>query len=245
MEIAIAAETLFHLGFLPVTNTLLMTWFAMAVLIVVSFLIRQQLAQVPRGLQNIAETIIEQAVDILEQITGDRHLAQRFFPIIFTFFLFIVTANWMGLLPGLGSVGFHEVEEGRSVFVPLLRSVHSDLTMTLALAITSVVMAQVMGFAVGGIGFAKRYLNFSNPIMFCVGILEFFSELSKILSFSFRLFGNIFAGEVLLTIIGHLVPFLAPLPFYGLELFVGLIQALVFSMLSLVFFTMMTAHAEH
>jgi F-type H+-transporting ATPase subunit a len=120
--------------------------------------------------------------------------------------------------------------------VPLLRGANADLNTTLALAVIAVIAIQVLGVsAIGAIKYAKKFFNFSNPINAFVGFLELISEFSKLISFSFRLFGNIFAGEVLLMVIAFLVPYIAPLPFFFLELFVGIVQALVFMMLTLVF----------
>ncbi|MCF7836969.1 F0F1 ATP synthase subunit A [Candidatus Gracilibacteria bacterium] len=130
-------------------------------------------------------------------------------------------------------------------FTPIFRPGSADLSFTLALAIVAVLMVQFMGVRqLGGWGYFKRFLNFSNPIHFFVGILEILSEFSKMISFSFRLFGNVFAGEVLLTVIIALAPFVAPIPFYALEIFVGAVQALVFAMLTLVFFRMATTEAH-
>jgi F-type H+-transporting ATPase subunit a len=132
-----------------------------------------------------------------------------------------------------------------SKFTPIFRPGSADLSFTLALAIVAVLMVQFMGVRqLGGWGYFKRFLNFSNPIHFFVGILEILSEFSKMISFSFRLFGNVFAGEVLLTVIIALAPFVAPMPFYALEIFVGAVQALVFAMLTLVFFRMATTEAH-
>ncbi|MCK4525128.1 MAG: F0F1 ATP synthase subunit A, partial [Candidatus Andersenbacteria bacterium] len=121
---------------------------------------------------------------------------------------------------------------------------NSDLNTTLALAIVSVLATQIFGIiALGVFKYGKKFINFSSPITFFVGILELVSEVAKMVSFSFRLFGNVFAGEVLLVVIMTLAPFIAPLPFFGLELFVGFVQALVFAMLTLVFLKMaVTAH---
>lgn len=139
--------------------------------------------------------------------------------------------------------------ESHEVFVPILRPGSADLNTTLALGLVSVIATQFIGFRYLHFGYFKKFINFSSPIMFVVGILELISEFAKIVSFAFRLFGNIFAGEVLLVVvafIGGNFLFFAPLPFYGLEVFVGFIQALVFSMLSLVFFNMATiSHEDH
>jgi F-type H+-transporting ATPase subunit a len=139
--------------------------------------------------------------------------------------------------------------DGHATFVPIIRPGSADLNTTLALGIISVVVTQFIGFKYLNFGYFKKFINFSSPIMFVVGLLEIVSEFAKIISFAFRLFGNIFAGEVLLTVIAFISGsflFFAPLPFYGLEVFVGFIQALVFSMLSLVFFNMATeSHDDH
>ena len=130
-------------------------------------------------------------------------------------------------------------------FTPLFRPGSADLNTTLALALISVVITQIVGFKTLGIGYLKKFFNFKNPIAFFVGVLELISEFAKIISFSFRLFGNIFAGEVLLAVILMLVPYFAPIPFYGLELFVAVVQAFVFAMLTLVFIKLaMIPHTE-
>ena len=176
--------------------------------------------------------------------------------------------NWAGLIPGVGSVGiFHETEvaihrenveifeetdavaeipeEASPSFTPIFRPGSADLSFTLALAIVAILMVQFFGVRqFGGWGYFSRFLNFKNPVLFFVGLLEIISEFSKMISFSFRLFGNIFAGEVLLTVIIALAPFVAPIPFYGLEIFVGAVQALVFAMLTLVFFRMAVTEAH-
>lgn len=142
----------------------------------------------------------------------------------------------------------HEETAGKDAAhasVPLLRGPTADLNTTLALAIIAVVSVQYYGLVTLGGAYLKKFFNFSDPIMFGVGLLEIVSEISRIMSFAFRLFGNIFAGEVLLTVIAFLMPVIAPLPFLGLELFVGFIQALVFSMLTAVFLSMATVSHEH
>jgi F-type H+-transporting ATPase subunit a len=168
----------------------------------------------------------------MESVLGSRRHAEKYLPLVATIFLFILFSNWLGLLPGVGSFIIHE-DGGR---VPLLRSPASDLNFTLALAITAVLAVNVLGVAaLGAAKHGKKFFNFSNPIAFFVGILELISEFARMISFSFRLFGNVFAGEVLLVIMAFLVPYLIPLPFLFLELFVGFIQAFIFAMLTLVF----------
>lgn len=237
MHISLAAEKIFTVFEIPVTNTLLMSWIAMAVLILTSLFATRKLRLIPKGIQNFAEAVIELILNFITQITGDREQAEKFFPLVTTIFVFILFSNWLGIVPGVGTIELFEV--------PLLRSANSDLNMTLALAIVSVVATQLFGIVT--IGFFRhlgKYVSFKNPGLTFAGILEAIAEAVKVLSFSFRLFGNIFAGEVLLVVVGVLIPFLAPLPFMLLELFVGFIQALIFAMLTLVFLTIAVSEAH-
>lgn len=247
LSISLAAEPIAHLGSFPITNTLLASWIAVAVLLVLAFAIRRRVAAVPSGVQNVSESVIEGALGLMDSVTGDRKMSERFFPLVMTLFLFIVTANWLGLMPLFGTVGIKEVHDGEETIIPLLRTVNSDLNVTFALAAVSVIATQVFGvLIVGGRKYSQRFFNLKNPIFTFVGILELFSEIAKMLSFSFRLFGNVFAGEVLLTIVLFLVPYAVPLPFMFLEIFVGFIQAFIFAMLTLVFIAMATRpHEEH
>ncbi len=246
MHITLAPEHLFNILSFPVTNTLLMTWVAMAMILSFAFMASRRLESVPRGVQNFAEALIEAGLDFIEPILGSRKDALKFFPIVITFFLLIIISNWLEVLPGLGSIGiFEEVEvDGHQerVLLSFLRSPSSDLNFTLALALISVFFTQFSGIAaVGFLKYGSRYISFKSPVDFFVGLLELISEVAKLISFSFRLFGNIFAGEVLLIVIGVLAPVIVPLPFLALELFVGFVQALVFSMLTLVFLKIATS----
>ena len=153
--------------------------------------------------------------------------------------------NWVGLLPGVGTIGLNKLSEGHEKFIPLFRAGTADLNMTLALAFIAVLIIQYSGLRALGAGYLKRFINLKNPIYFFVGLLELMGEFTRVISFAFRLFGNIFAGEVLLTVIAFLMPILVPLPFMGLELFVGFIQALVFSMLTAAFLAQATAPSAH
>lgn len=246
MHISLAPEHLFTLFGFSVTNTLLMAWCAMAVIGGSALAASYRLRMVPSGLQNFFEAGIELMLQFIEPIVGKKD-AIRFFPIVATFFIFILVSNWLEVLPGLGSIGIYEeiVKEGHKerVLLSFLRSPSSDLNFTLGLAIVSVVTAQVMGIASLGIWrYGSKFISFKSPVGFFVGILELVSEVAKLVSFSFRLFGNIFAGEVLLIVVGVLVPVFVPLPFLALEIFVGFVQALVFSMLTLVFLKIATSH---
>ena len=250
MEISLKAETLFHWGTLPITNSLIASWVTVLLLIVVAFALRLSLRKIPSRFQNAFEAIAEYFLGLMEDVYDSREKAKKVFPFVATFFLFILFSNWLGILPGVGSIGLNEWnhETGRFVFLPLLRSANADLNTTLALAIISVLLTQIFGIiAAGFFRYFTRFFNFKGPIQLFAGILEFFSELIKIISFSFRLFGNIFAGEVLLVVVSLLVPYVAPLPFYAMEIFVGFIQALVFTMLTIVFIKLafVVAEEEH
>ncbi|MDF1498410.1 MAG: F0F1 ATP synthase subunit A [Patescibacteria group bacterium] len=252
MHVSITAEVITTIFGIPITNTLIASVIASITLIIIAYFATRNIKEVPRGLQNLFEMIIESLFDMVENVTGDRKQSYQFFPLVATIFIFIIVSNWLGLLPGFGSIGFYETTQGmhgeeHAVFVSFFRSANSDLNTTLALAVISVMATQVFGImALGVLKYSKKFINFSSPISFFVGILELIGELAKMISFSFRLFGNVFAGEVLLVVIMTLAPFIAPIPFFGLELFVGFIQALVFAMLTLVFLKVaVTAHEEH
>lgn len=247
-EIVLAPEILGYLGALPVTNTFLVSVFTTMALVVLSIVVTFRVRAIPNGLQNLAELVIEGGYGITEDIAHSR--AKTFFPWVMTFFLFIITANWLGLLPGFGTIGLNEISKGKEVFTPLLRSVNSDLNMTLGLALVSAIATHF--FAIKFLGFGEylgKFLSL-NPVYLFVGLIEFVSEFTKVVSLSFRLFGNIFAGEVVLSTvstISSLTAFLVPLPFYFLEIIVGFVQAAVFMMLTLVFMAMLSEkHAsEH
>ena len=262
MNISLAAEPIFRIGSFPVTNTLLVAWAITLFLFLIVFLTRRKLKEVPTGLQNIVELIIEGAFNFIESITHDRRQTKKFFPIVFTIFIFVILSNWVEIIPGLGTIGIWEEHEGKTILVPFIRSSSADLNLTLAIAIVSVLSTQIFGIAaLGFFKYANKFLpfgglfklkygflpipSFNGFINFFAGFLELIAEVAKLFSFSFRLFGNIFAGEVLLLVISFLVPYVVPLPFLFLEIFVGFVQALVFSMLTLVFLKMaVTEHEE-
>lgn len=244
MEITLAAETIAHIGSFPITNTLLVTFGATIVLSVLAVLTSLRVATVPSGLQNVFEVVIETILGMSEEIANSR--ARIFFPFIATFFLFIMTSNWLGLLPGFGTIGFNEIHEGKEIFVPLLRSINADLNTTLALALISAVVTHFFAIKYLGWGnYLKKWFSL-NPIFLFVGVLELVGELTKVVSLSFRLFGNIFAGEIVLATIAGIFAFVAPLPFYFLEIIVGFVQAAVFMMLTLTFMAILSEkHGEH
>ncbi len=244
IHISLVAEKLFSVGNgMHITNSILTAWIAMGILLILSLMISKKVKLIPGNLQQMAEIVVEGLYGLFETILHEKITV--YFPLIATFFLYIITLNWMGLLPGVGTVGINTIEEGHKAFVPLFRAGTADLNTTLGFALVSILVIQLAGFKTLGFGYLKKFINFKSPINFFVGILELVSEFSKIISFAFRLFGNIFAGEVLLTVIAFLMPVLAPIPFMGLELFVGFIQALVFSMLTSVFLSLAIAKEGH
>jgi len=218
-HISIEATVLFYVGPLPVTNSIFSAWVTMVVLVIGSILATRRMQLVPTGLQNFAEYVVELLLGVCETTAGPR--GRQFLPWVATAFLFILFSNWMGLLPGYGDT-------------PWLRSANSDLNITASMAI--IVFFLVQGWAIKTQGPARYLKEFVVP-----NPLHLLSELSRPLSLAFRLFGNIFAGEVLLATMAALIPLAVPAVFFGLEVFVGIVQALIFSMLTLVFLTIATA----
>lgn len=232
-------ELIFHVGSFPITNTLLDTFIIDLIIIAGIFAIQKNISYVPNTLQNITEMAIDGFYDLTASISP-KHVKQ-IFPWVMTFFLFILLSNWSGLIPGFGTIGFHRGSD----FVPLLRAASSDINFTLGLALVSAVATHAMSVNILGIKeYLSRYFSL-NPVNLFVGILELVGEITKVVSLSFRLFGNIYAGEVVLTTIGKLFAFIAPLPFLALEIIVGLVQALVFSMLTMSFMAILsTSHHD-
>lgn len=247
VTVSLAAEPVAHIGSFPITNTLIMSLVSIGVLAAVAVKVSKKVRDVPKGLQNVVESMIDGALNLMDGVTGSRQESLRFFPFVFTFFIFILTSNWLGLLPGIGPITVKATEHGRDIMVPLFRSTNADLNVTVALALISFFTIQTFGIiTITATKYAKKFINLSkNPINTFVGLIELIGEFSKIISLSFRLFGNVFAGEVLLVVIASLVPFVLPLPFMFIELFVGFIQAFIFAILTLVFLKVATTEMEH
>lgn len=239
LHISLAAEPILRWGYVVITNSMLAGLVGSAVVLGLFTLGARRVALVPAGRwSQTIEIISESILDLIEGVTSSRAKAIRFFPLLMTLFVFILVNNWLGLLPGMGSLTIRTAEGT----VPLLRGATADLNTTLGLAVISVIMTHV--YAIRELGLfthLRKYFSF-NPIKLFVGLLELVSDFSKMVSFAFRLFGNIFAGEVLLVVIAALAPLAGPLPFFALELFVGLVQALVFTMLTLVFLSITSSH---
>jgi F-type H+-transporting ATPase subunit a len=239
LHIALAAERLFTVWGFPITNTLFTQGIVILLLVTLALIVGNNPKMIPGKVQNFFELIFEFVLNYMEQILGSRKLAVRFFPLIITIFLFIAASNLFDFIPLLGSLVFH-TKGGETV--PLLRPVNTDLNVTLALAVIAVLSIEISGILIVGFWrYAGKFLNFSGNTIgqrilnFVVGLIELVSELSRFVSFSFRLFGNIFAGEVLLAVAGLFVPYVLPVPLMVFETFVGIVQAAVFAMLTLFF----------
>ena len=262
-EITLFAEPIFHLKNFTITNALLTSWFAVAIIVVLSLVLRSRLREIPGKIQNFFEIIVEGALSLCDQVTNDRALSLRIFPIAISVFAFILVNNWLGIFP-LGGFGIIEQGEHGLSFIPFLRSGTADINTTIALAIMAVLGANIFGiFSVGLWKTFNKYVNLEvlggiftkirheptiiivAPITFFVGLIEIVGEFAKIASLSFRLFGNVFAGEVLLVSMAALVAYIIPIPFLFLEILVGVIQALIFSILLVVYFTISSADHEH
>ncbi len=255
------------LGF-PLTNTFLAILVADATILIIVFFATRNMSLVPNGLQNMIEWVIEAFYNLTKDIAGEVN-GPKFFSLIMTIFLLVLVVNWWELIPGVDSIGIleHPHEEAVATYhvkefgpigiltnqpdkngealTSFLRVGSSDLNFTLALALISVFWTQVVGVRARGIKyFGKFVASPLKPMDFFIGLLETISELVKIISFSFRLFGNLFAGQVLLFVMPFLIPFIFPVIFFGLEMFVGVIQAFIFAILSLVFFTIATLNVH-
>ncbi|TAN32939.1 ATP synthase F0 subunit A [Patescibacteria group bacterium] len=252
----LAPETLFHVGQFPVTNTIINVWLAIVIFLIIGLCLRRRLGVRPGKMQNFIEYFLEILLGYFDQVTGDRKKTMKFLPLAGSIFFFILLSNWLGLIPGTGSITF-----GGKM---LLRPANTDLNLTVSMALVSVVASHLFGLITVGVfthlnkfvqigtlikSFRKGPMAiFTAIIEVAVGFIEIISEMAKVLSLSLRLFGNIFAGEVLMTVMSSLVGLLVPTPFMLLELLVGLIQAAVFTMLTLVYLTVLTtepAHEEH
>jgi len=273
-------EPFYRLGPIYITNTLITSWITILVLIGFFYLATRRMRLVPRGLQNLAEAVVETLLGFVEGVAGKEN-GRRFFPVIATIFLYVLMNAWMGLLPifnviGTGHTGtsdtlFWGEYSGFIVDTALFRPANTDINVPLMLALVSFIFVEYWGItSVGFRHYAGKFFRYGQllqglgqlirgriksavsvllygAIDVFVGALELVSELVRIVSFTFRLFGNMTAGEVLLLMMAFLIPVVVAVPFYGLEIILGFVQALIFAGLTLVFATVaVTPHeAEH
>ncbi|MBI5370201.1 F0F1 ATP synthase subunit A [Candidatus Uhrbacteria bacterium] len=258
----VAAEPVLSIGTFPITNTMVNAWIAVVFFLLISLAVRSRKARVPKGLQNIVESVVEFLLREVEKVTGDKKKARQFLPIVGTIFLFILFSNWIGLFPGTGSIGVWGMVHGEVELIPLLRPAASDLNLTLAIALFAIITSHVMALlSIGPLNHISKFINIrgvlrslrNGPmavivaiIELGVGFIEIVGEIAKVVSLSLRLFGNIFAGEVLMTVMLGLLAYVVPIPFMFLELLVGAVQATVFAMLTLAYLVVATEdHGGH
>ncbi|GCF09364.1 F0F1 ATP synthase subunit A [Dictyobacter arantiisoli] len=250
-----------------ITNTLLCTWISIIILLVVFYFGIRRQDLVPSGLQNAIEWVVEFLQNLIEGVAG-KEKGKKFFPLVATFFIFILFCNLLDIIPGIDTIGTIDVTSksvgavhgpllwgaASNQLIPWLRPATTDLNLTLAMALVSVVATQIVSFSM--LGFKdqiSKYLNFKaikekggmGFVDFLVGILEIISEFGRLISFSFRLFGNVFAGSVLLAVFAYLLPVVADIVFIPFELFVAVIQAFVFAFLTLLFMQVGTTSHSH
>ena len=250
---------LIHIGKFAITNSMLVTWVVAAGVIVFAQLAMRKIERIPSGAQNFWEWLVEGLYNFLENIIG-RDLVRKTFWFFATIFIFILFVNWFGLIPGVGTIGWGHHDPTTGIFHvdrPLLRGGNADLNMTTAMAAIFFVLWVVWAIQANGVGGFLRHLFGAKGettgilklimvvVFFMVGWLEVVSILFRPVSLSFRLFGNIYAGESTLEVMSSMVPFLSwllPIPFYFLELLVGVVQALVFTLLTAVFTLLIAQH---
>jgi F-type H+-transporting ATPase subunit a len=246
ISIHLSAPVLGHFFGIPITSTLIMVWTVMIAIVVFLAYMRPRFALIPGKVQSSLEVLIGGAYDYMAQALESRELARKFFPLIMSIFIFILALNWAGLLPGVTSIGIYGDYHGKEGLVPFWYPANTDLNVTIALALVAFLAIEIAGIAALGLWkYGGKFINFSSPLNFLIGIIELFSELARLVSFSFRLFGNIFAGKTLLVIAIFFVPFVLPVPLLAFELFVGLIQAFIFAVLTLFFIKLAIAEPEH
>jgi F-type H+-transporting ATPase subunit a len=255
-----AAPVLFHLGPLPVTNSMVLTWVVALGLVLFAKVAMRNVQAVPKGLQNFWEWLVEGLYKFLEEIIGP-HLVQKTFWFFGALFIFIVATNWFGLIPGVGTIGRGVMtDHGFHVTHPLFRGAHADFNMTFAISLVFFLLWTVWAIQENGVvGFFKHLFAPKGEttgalfllmvvVFFAVGLLEVVSILFRPVSLSFRLYGNIFAGENMIESMTHLggtyLGWLTALPFYFMELLVGMVQALVFMLLTAVFTLLICTHDE-
>jgi F-type H+-transporting ATPase subunit a len=252
LHISLKPETIFSFpvgtfGDVTVTNSMFTGWLVTLVVSLVLLSIVSSFQKKPNAVQVLYEGVYNFVYGTIRDILGEP-MASKIFPLLFTMFLFVMFGSWAGLLPWAGTVGYFEENHGVKEGIPIFRAVTADLNTAIALALVAFFVIEYFGFKAHGFSYLKKFFNFSNPLNFFVGILEFISEIMRIVTFSFRLFGNIFAGEVIIAVMLWLTGWyfgFAGFPFLAFEVFVGVIQALVFVMLTTVFISLAVEKLDH
>ena len=243
ITISLAPDTLWTAFGIPITNTLIMSMVVFLFLVVFTMVMNRSMAMVPGRKQVTLEILFTGAIDYMTDVLESEKLAHKLFPLIITIFLFIFTANMIAFIPGVGSLGVYN-ESGE--FTGLLRSMNTDANVTFALATISFLVIEILGITtIGFLKYSGKFVNLSSVLGFFTGVIELFSEIARLISFSFRLFGNIFAGWVLLLVIKHFVPLVLPVPMLAFEVFIGFIQAAIFALLTLFFIKVAITEPQH
>jgi F-type H+-transporting ATPase subunit a len=241
LNISLAPEVLFNIGSLPITNSFFWFFCLSWLFIITAIIYKSRIKLVPGKMQNFIELLISSAYEFVESIIGPGKKAERVFPLVATIFFFIVTANLLVYIPGQAAISLNTAGGA----VPLFRAVVADYGLVFLLTIMAIIIVQLVAIiSAGPFNYLGRFINFRSPMKFFLGIMELISELAKIISLSFRLFGNIFAGEVLGAVMLFLAPFFVPLPFLFLGLLTAVVQAFVFAVLTLVFISMASEMGE-
>ncbi len=235
LNISLAPEVLFHFGSWPITNSFFWFFCLWLFFIIGAFVLNANLKMVPGKMQNFIEMLISSAYDFVESIIGPGKKTERVFPLVTTMFFFILIANLLVYIPGQAAVSLASPDGA----IPLFRAIVADYGFVFALTILSIIIVQIVAIiSAGPFNYLGKFINFRSPMKFFLGIMDLISELAKIISLSFRLFGNVFAGEVLGAVMLFLAPFFLPLPFLFLGLLTAVVQAFVFAVLTLVFISM-------
>jgi F-type H+-transporting ATPase subunit a len=243
-EVHIAPQTVVEVGGFAITNTLLSAWLTTVVVILLFGLGSRNTKMVPGRLQGLIEMFLGALYNFIKGVAGERY-ARPFFPILATIFIFVSFNAWMALLPIYPTVGF-KADGQDAITTHILRSAATDINLPIALAIIGFLFAEVWGVKIHKFSYLKEFFRGPNPIQTFVGLLELLSHFIRLISFTFRLFGNMVAGEIVLSMMTFLLVFLVPLAFYGLEILVGGVQALILMGLTLVFTVMAVApHPGH
>jgi len=264
-HVELPSEGIFHVSGFTITNTLIASWLTIIFLVGLFYACTRRMKLIPGRLQNLAEIFVETLSNFVKGVAGENH-ARTLFPVVATIFLYVLTNAYLALLPFFGTIG---ITEHDGAFAPLLRAANTDINLPLSIALISFILIEYWGLrSLGFLRYLNSFFNFGqlrdgfvslfkgkirpaiSGILFgfinlFVGGLEVLSHFIRIISFTFRLFGNMTAGEILLLVVSFLIPLIASIPFYGLELLVGFLQALIFAGLTLVFGVIaMAPHAE-
>ena len=262
-HVALPAEPIAHVGSLSITNTLLASWLTITALVGLSYICTRKMKLIPGRRQGMAEVVVEGLLNFVESVCGKKH-TRMIFPGVATIFIYVISNAYLALLPFFGTIGIHHEHE----FIAIFRAANTDVNVPLSIALMSFFFVESWGMrAIGVLHYLSEFFNVrqflqglkelftgkikTGPmnivfgfISLFVGVLEIFSHLTRMLSFTFRLFGNMTAGEILILVSCFLIPLVFTIPFYGLELLIGMIQALIFSGLTLVFGTIAVSPHE-